>query len=83
MFVLPNSRENEQEAARIGVELTARAGYDRRGAVSLWNNMGQRVESKPPQLAFDAPVAQGARPGPGPAGLIAARDVAVKGAEAL
>ena len=83
MLVLPNSRENEQEAARIGIELTARAGYDRRGAVSRWNYTGQRIKSKPPPLAFDAPVAQGARPGPGPAGLIAARDVAVKGAEAL
>lgn len=41
MFTLPNSRSNETEADRIGVELAARAGYDPRAAVTLWQKMAQ------------------------------------------
>lgn len=41
MFELPNSRSHETEADLIGVELAARAGYDPRAAVTLWQKMGQ------------------------------------------
>lgn len=40
-FNLPNSRTQETEADRIGVELAARAGYDPRAAITLWQKMAQ------------------------------------------
>lgn len=48
-FELPNSREHEVEADRMGVELAARAGYDPRAAVTLWDKMAANGGSAPPQ----------------------------------
>jgi predicted Zn-dependent protease len=48
-FTLPNSREHETEADRIGVELAARAGYDPRAAITLWQKMGKASGGAPPQ----------------------------------
>lgn len=48
-FELPHSRLHETEADRMGVELAARAGFDPRAAVSLWNKMASRSAGGPPE----------------------------------
>jgi len=57
-FNLPNSREHEVEADRVGVELAARGGYDPRAAVTLWQKMGQAGGGAPPQFLSTHPSPQ-------------------------
>lgn len=52
---LPNSRRHETEADRIGVELAARAGYDPRAAITLWQKMGQAASGEPPKFLSTHP----------------------------
>ncbi len=52
---LPNSRGHETEADRIGVELAARAGYDPRAAVTLWQKMGRIASSETPKFLSTHP----------------------------
>jgi predicted Zn-dependent protease len=55
---LPNSRNHEVEADRIGVELAARAGYDPRAAITLWQKMGQAGGSETPKFLSTHPSRQ-------------------------
>lgn len=48
-FLLPGSRAQETEADVVGQQLMARAGFDPRAAVSLWQNMIAAGGSRPPQ----------------------------------
>lgn len=48
-FLLPGSRAQESEADVVGQQLMAKAGFDPREAVNLWQNMIAAGGSRPPQ----------------------------------
>lgn len=48
-FLLPGSRAQETEADVVGQQLMARAGFDPRAAVNLWQNMLAASGSRPPE----------------------------------
>lgn len=48
-LMLPNSRVQETEADVVGQQLMAKAGYDPRGAVTLWQNMAAAGGGRAPE----------------------------------
>jgi predicted Zn-dependent protease len=54
-LILPFSRSQESEADMVGLILMAKAGYDPRVAISLWQRMEQKQKGAPPEFLSTHP----------------------------
>ncbi len=52
------SREDESEADLVGMEIAARAGFDPRAGITLWEKMGANNKGAPPQWLSTHPASE-------------------------
>lgn len=55
LLTLRFGRADESEADLVGMELTARAGYDPKAGVTLWQKMGEASKGAPPEFLSTHP----------------------------
>jgi predicted Zn-dependent protease len=58
LTMLKFSRDDETEADLVGLDLAARAGYDPRAGIALWQKMGMMNKGAPPQWLSTHPAGQ-------------------------
>jgi len=54
-ILLPFSRAQESEADLMGLDLMAKAGFDPRQSVNLWENMANEGGARPPEFLSTHP----------------------------
>lgn len=57
-ITLPHTRGQETEADVVGLEYMAKAGFDPRQAVDLWQNMSAKGGKKPPEMLSTHPASE-------------------------
>ena len=57
-ITLPHTRSQETEADVIGLEYMARAGFDPRESVPLWQRMGANAENRPAEFLSTHPASE-------------------------
>ena len=53
--ILPFNRKQESEADLVGMDVRARAGFDPRATIPLWENMARTGKDKPPEFMSTHP----------------------------
>lgn len=57
-ITLPHTRSQETEADVVGLEYMAKAGFDPRQSVNLWQNMAKLSKDQPPEMLSTHPTSE-------------------------